>query len=322
MRLFKLLIASFVAALLLGACSMIPQPSSRGALVKVYRANTVKEGIVCSAGGEASIPYVYVGRDTVSGKVTDAEKRLIPEFAKSVLQESRFINVRSVSSDSGEYPDLSITVYKNSVDRKTSGGRITLDGIFQASIRIRQGGDIDCATADPVLVEKHYEAPSYDPGKLPSASKVQEQMVKEAVRRVVRQFVPTTTTELRPIKGGSEMADRAGKMIDGGNCTGAYEGVKAVAESPQSKDADLLYNAGVAVECMAWNNAQDQKAQTRYLRKAKELYQRAAFLKPGDSDIQKAAKEVSYEVDTFLASFERQKKTRDVMKEYQAPKSY
>jgi len=55
----------------------------------------------------------------VSGKVTDEEKRLIPEFAKSVFQESRFTTVRSVSSDSGEYPDLSITVYKNSVDRKT-----------------------------------------------------------------------------------------------------------------------------------------------------------------------------------------------------------
>ena len=321
MRRLSYLIAAALP-LLLGACAMVPQAPSKGALVKVYRANPVKEGLVCSVGGDQGLSFIYVGAQTVSGDIKDEEKRVIAQYAKAVLGETRFINVMGVPAGEGEYPDLSIRVHSYKVDTKKSGERVTRDGKFQTSFSIKQAGMLECATADPVLVEKHYEAPSYNAKKLPSIARVQEQMVKEAVRQVVRQFVPTTSTELRPIKGGNEMAERAGKMIDGGNCTGAYEGVRMVAESPQCNDADLLYNTGVALECMAWNSANDQKSQVNYLRKAKELYQRAAFLKPGDADIQKAAKEVSYEVDTFFASFERQKKTRDTLKQYQAPKSY
>lgn len=308
--------------LLLGACSMLPQPSSKGALVKVYRANPVKEGLVCSVGGDQGLSFIYVGPQTVSGAVNEEEKRVVAQYAKAVLGESRFINAMGVPAGEGEYPDLSIRVHSYGVDTKKSEGRVSRDGKFQASFSIKQAGMLECATADPVLVEKHYEAPSYSAEKLPSIARVQEQIVKEAVRQVVRQFVPTTSTELRPIKGGSDLADRAGKMIDGGNCEGAYDGVRMVADSPQCSDPDLLYNTGVALECMAWNKANDQKSQADYLRKAKAMYQRAAFLKPGDSDIQKAAKEVSYEVDTFFASFERQKKTRETLKQYQAPKSY
>jgi hypothetical protein len=301
---------------------MVPQPPSKGALVKVYRANPVKEGLVCSVGGDQGLSFIYVGAQTVSGDVGDEDKRVIAQYAKSVLGETRFINAMGVPAGEGEYPDLSIRVHAYKVNTKKAGERITRDGKFQASFSIKQAGMLECATSDPVLVEKHYEAPSYSAEKLPSIARIQEQMVKEAVRQVVRQFVPTTSTELRPIKGGSELAENAGKMIDGGNCSGAYEGIKAVAQSPQTNDANLLYNAGVALECMAWNAANDQKTQVDYLKKARAMYQRAAFLKPGDADMQKAAKEVTYEVETFFASFERQKKTRDTLKQYQGPKSY
>ncbi|MBW2202840.1 MAG: hypothetical protein JRF52_01760, partial [Deltaproteobacteria bacterium] len=164
--------------------------------------------------------------------------------------------------------------------------------------------------------------PVYKKERLPSPIRVKEAMVKEAVKRVVRQFVPVKSSVLRPIKTDGELTDKAGQMIDAGNCRGAYEVLKTAANDPKCEDPALLYNAGVALECMAWNVANDQKTQVRYLSKAGELYKRAAVLKPEDREMQKAMKDVFYELDTFFASFKRQKSTGKSLDEYKAPKGY
>ena len=314
----------FLAALFtlfLTACAATG-PAKKGALVNVYRPNPVKEAMVCTTQGEQGISYMYVGPETVSGKVGGEEKRVIAQYARAVLGETRFINPISVPATSGEYPDLSIRVHEFSVKTKKMGGRITREGLFQASFSIRQAGMLECSTSDPVLIEKHYEAPVYKKERLLSPIRVKETMVKEAVKRVVRQFVPVKSSVLRPIKTDGDLADKAAQMIDAGNCRGAYEVVKSVANNPNCKDSALLYNAGVALECMAWNAANDQKTQVRYLSKAGEFYKRAAVLNPGDKDMQKAMKEVFYELDTFFASFKRQKATGKSLDEYKAPKGY
>jgi hypothetical protein len=278
--------------------------------------------MVCTTPGEQGISYMYVGPETVSGTVAGEEKRIIAQYARAVLGQTRFINPISVISDTGEYPDLSIRVHRLSVKTKKMGGRITREGLFQASFSIRQAGMIECSTSDPVLIEKHYEAPVYKRERLPSPIRVKEAMVKEAVKRVVRQFVPVKSSVLRPIKTDGELTNRGAQMIDAGNCRGAYEVLKTAANDQKCDDPALLYNAGVALECMAWNGANDQKTQVRYLTRAGEFYRRAAVMKPEDREMQRAMKDVFYELDTFFASFKRQKTTEKTLDEYKAPKGY
>ena len=309
-------------ALSLAACAGV-KPSTKGALVTVYRANPVKEGIVCSTRGEQGIAYMYVGRETVSGKVGKEDKRIIAQYARSVLGQTNFISPISVPAMSGEYPDLSIRVHEFSVKTRTSDNRVKMNGVFQASFSIRQAGMLECSTSDPILIEKHYEMPVYKREMLPSTLKVMKSMIREAVSRVVRQFVPVKSSVLRPVKtGGGDLAEKAAQMIDSGNCRGGYEMAKPEASDPDCRNADLLYNAGVAIECMAWSTAHDQKTQERYLSKAGEYYRRAAMLRPEDAEMQRAMSDVFYELDTFFASFKRQKTTGKELDEYKAPTGY
>ncbi len=315
-------IAIGLLALFLAACAGI-KPSTKGALVNVYRPNPVKEGIVCSTEGEKGIAYMYVGAETISGKVGKEDKRIIAQYARSVLGQTNFISPISVPAMSGEYPDLSIRVHEFTVKTGTLDNRVKMDGVFQASFSIRQAGMLECSTSDPILIEKHYEMPVYKREKLPSTLKVKESMVREAISRVVSQFVPVKSSVLRPVKtGGGDVAEKAAQMIDSGNCRGGYEMAKPAASAADCRDADLLYNAGVAVECMAWSIAQDQKTQEKYLAAAGGYYRKAAMLKPEDSDMQKAMNEVLYELDTFFASFKRQKTTGKTLDQYKAPTGY
>ncbi len=308
--------------LFLGAGCATTQVSSRGALVSVYKPNTIKEAIVCSSGGDQGISFMYVGRDTISGKVRAGDKALIAQYARAVLGETRFINPVTVSSMEGEYPDLSIKVINFGVRTYREGASIKRYGVFQANFSIRQAGLLECSTADPILVEKTFVEPVYRKSKLPSVLRVKEMLVKEAVRRVVRQFVPVKSTVLRPVKGLTGMAKSAADMINSGNCVGAYEVLKPMANSPSCKDAYVLYNTGVALECMAWNSANDISTQQRYLSKALKYYRRAAMLKPGDPDIQKAMGEVSYELNTAFASLKRQHRTKKLLEEFKTPEGY
>lgn len=304
-----------------GGCATT-QVGSKGALVQVYKPNTVKESLVCSAGGDEGVSFMYVGRETISGNVSGSDKALIAQYARSVLGETRFINPVTMPSIEGEYPDLSISVINYNVSTKTQGGSIEKYGVFQANFSVRQGGILECSTGEPILVEKRFVQPAYRRDKLPSDLRVKEMLVKEAVRKVIRQFVPVKSTILRPVKGMAGMAKSAADMINSGNCIGAYEVLKPIADSPGCKDESVLYNAGVALECMAWNNANDLNTQQLYLQKALKYYRKAAMLAPQDYDIQKAMGDVSYELNTAFASTKRQKKTKKLLEEFETPTGY
>ncbi|RLA90601.1 MAG: hypothetical protein DRG20_03030 [Deltaproteobacteria bacterium] len=172
------------------------------------------------------------------------------------------------------------------------------------------------------MIEKQFQQPAYKADKLPSPLRVKEMLIKEAVRRVVRQFVPVKSIILRPVKFGSDLTNKVAAMINAGNCRGAYEIVKPTVKNPQCKDINLLYNAGVALECMAWNEANDINTQVFYLNKSLEYYRRAAILAPTDQDIQRAMRDVSYELDTAFAAFKRQKKTKKLLQKFQTPTGY
>ncbi len=298
-------------------------PSSTGALVKVYRPNTETASLACSTPQSKGMSFMYVGPETISGQVTPKEKKLITQFARAVLSETRVINPIGIPPMEGEYPNLSIDVLELSVTTQKGKNRITRKGAFQANINIRQMGLIDCATTEPISIDKQYETPCYKAETLLSERNIKEKMIKEAIRHAVRQFVPVKRTVLRPVKtGGGDMVENSARMIDGGNCRGAYEAIKPIVKSPDCKNADLLYNAGVAVECMAWKGAINQKIQTRYLQEAEKYYRKAAMLAPEDGDMQKASREVSYEVETFFVSSEAQNNTRQERDKYKAPTGY
>ena len=322
MRRYLLALTFFASSLLPLSCASTG-PSRTGALVKVYRPKVETASLACSTPQSKGISFMYVGPETISGQAGIKDKKLITQFARSVLSETRVINPIGIPPMEGEYPNLSIDVLELSVTDRKSQNRITRKGVFEANINIRQMGLIDCATTEPISIEKQYEAPSYKPEILLSTRKLKGKMIKEAVRRAVRQFVPVKRTVLRPVKtGGDELVEKSGQMIDGGNCRGAYEAIKPVVKSPDCKDADLLYNAGVAVECMAWKRAIKQETQARYLQEAEKYYRRAASLAPEDGDMQRASREVSYEVETFFVSGSAQSDTRRERDRYKAPTGY
>jgi hypothetical protein len=309
-------------SLLLLSCASTG-PSKTGALVKVYRPNVETASLACSTPQSKGISYMYVGPETISGKAGPKEKKLITQFARSVLSETRVINPIGIPPMEGEYPNLSIDVLELSVKDSKGRNRITRKGVFEANINIRQMGLMDCATTEPISITKQYEAATYKPETLPSPSTLKGKMIKEAVRRAIRQFVPVKRTVLRPVKtGGDELVEKSARMIDGGNCRGAYEAVKPIAKSPDCRDADLLYNAGVAIECMAWKRAIGQETQARYLQEAEKFYRKAARLAPADGDIQRASREVSYEVETFFVSSGTQRDTAREKDRYKAPSGY
>ena len=322
MRHYLLAATAILSAILLTCCAS-KGPSKTGALVKVYRPNVETASLACSTPQSKGISFMYVGPETISGKAGAKEKKLITQFARAVLSETRVINPIGIPPMEGEYPNLSIDVLELSVADRKKQNRIIRKGVFEANINIRQMGLLDCATTEPISIEKQYEAPSYKAETLLSPRKLKGKMIKEAVRRAVRQFVPVKRTVLRPVKtGGDEMVEKSAQMIDGGNCRGAYEAIKPIVKSPDCRDAEMLYNAGVAVECMAWKRALKQDAQARYLQEAEKYYRKAASLAPNDCDMQRASREVSYEVEAFFVSSGAQNDTRQERDRYQAPTGY
>lgn len=294
--------------------------SKKGALVKVYRANTETASLNCSTAEDEGVHFMYVGPETIKGKVNEREKKMIAQYARAVLNEARMIN--SFGIIDAEYPNLSIDVLELDVTTKKTKYRISKEGTFSVNINIKQAGLIDCATTDPISISKHYETAAYKSDNLQADQKIKEMMVKQAVRRAIRQFVPVKSNVLRTVKTGGDLVEKAALMIDAGNCRGAYESIAPAVNNPNCKDAELLYNAGVAAECMAWNGAYKSNDRTAYLQKAKEHYQRAAMINPRDADMQKASKEVAYEVDINIIATESGGKIKKEMKKYNAPKSY
>ena len=299
----------FIALFLLTGC-VASQGSYQGVLVRIYQPASVKEALVCSTDKHRGILYVYVGPETISGNISPEEKRVLSQFIKTVLTQTRFINPVSLASLHGEYPDFSVRIHTLKIIKKKERDRIIKKGILEASFSIRQAGVIDCVTGEPILVEKLFQAPFYKKEILPSDYKIKEEMVKEAVLRVVRQFVPTSTSILRVVKYGDEKAKKMALMLNNSNCRGAYEyGEEILQTTKKDLSAEFYYNMGVALECLAWQMANDQKTQYKYLKKSLTFYKKAAFLKPEDKEMQKAYKDVSYELNTFYSSFERQKET-------------
>lgn len=305
------------SCLLFASCTTT---SKKGALVKVYRPNTETAALHCSTAANEGVHFMYVGPETIKGKVTKREKKMIAQYARAALNEARLINSFGIAD--AEYPNLSIDVLKLDVTTKKTKYRTSKEGTFLVNINIRQAGLIDCATTDPILITKHYETAAYKSNNLQPDLKIKETMIKQAVRRAIRQFVPVKSNVLRPVKTGGDLVEKAALMIDAGNCRGAYEAIVPTVNNPNCKDAELFYNAGVAAECMAWNGAYKSNDRTVYLQRAKEHYQRAAMMNPGDADMQKASKEVAYEVYIDIIATESGGKIKKEMRKYDAPKSY
>ena len=320
---FTLLLSSFCLFIFLNGCTS-PGVSSKGAIVNVYRINTSTFNMVCSSGDLKGISYLYVGEKSIRGTISRHDKKLIAQYARAVFQESGFITPVAIPSLEGEYPELSIDVLELSIIDKNKELSIERQARFVASFSIRQAGIIDCSTAEPVVVQKSFIEPKYKKDQLPSPSRLKEQIIRDAIRRVMAQLVPAKVTVLRPVKGGLGIVGKISDMIDAGNCEGAYQLVKKKIDSKggEIKDADLLYNAGVALECMAWNTTEDISQRIDYLKSALRYYRKASLIKPSDTDIQRATKEVSFNIKVLLRAIKNQKKAKDFLKSFGAPSGF
>jgi hypothetical protein len=268
---------------------------------------------------------MYVGKETITGNISNQDKALISQYAKATLQESKFITPMAVPAMEGEYPELSIQVIEFFIKdiREKNGLQVKRYGRFVANFSIRQAGIIECSTGKPVFVEKSFIEPTYKKDKLPSILHLKEILIRNAVRRIVMQITPVKVSILRPVKGFCGESKRVANMIDSGNCKGAYQMIKKEVDSPECRNVYLLYNAGVALECMAWSTANnDIRQQIKYLRQALRYYTKAGELNPNDPDIQRAISEVSYGIRVMTSAIKRQKKTKRVLQELRTPTGF
>ncbi len=299
--------------------------SSKGAIVNIYSANSITSNLICSSGSRKDISYMYVGKKTITGNISDQDKSLLSQYAKAGLQESRFISPVAVPAMEGEYPELSIYVIEFFVKdiREENGLQIKRDGRFVANFSIRQAGIIECSTGKPIFVEKSFIEPAYKRNKLPSILQVKRMLIKEAIKRITMQFVPVKMSILRPVKSGYGKLREVANMIDSGNCKGAYQIIKKDINAPGCKDAHKFYDAGVAMECMAWSIANDNPdQQISYLKMALKYYTKAGELDPDDAEIQRAISEVSYSVKVLLKAAKRQKKTKKLLEDLKTPAGF
>jgi len=95
--------------------------SNKGIVVNVIEPPQQRVGSLQCNDKNFIMSYVYVGADTVKGKISRSEKRLIASYAKSALKETSYItpvgNKYMPGYDDKMYPIMTIDVIKSEIKK-------------------------------------------------------------------------------------------------------------------------------------------------------------------------------------------------------------
>jgi tetratricopeptide (TPR) repeat protein len=268
--------------------------------------------MVCTDNKKHILSRVAIGENSVTGKVTDTQKRLIAQAARAYLSKTGYV-VPLQPTGSPTEPLMKIDVYDLKIKKKESKDRISKQGIMTSSVNLRipiyfkgQLKTVECSSSEPITESVTYQYPKWESEKLPPDEKIVRNLAVETVKESLAQLIPQKVRILRPVKGGSGAIGKTANLVDQENYELAIKvGEKALAKAKKPA-AELYYNVGVAYEAKAWH--QDSlENQLKYLEKALSYYQKAAELKSDDPDINRTVRELTDEIKIIKDSLQNQK---------------
>lgn len=282
-----------VTFFLIGACAI---KAPKGIVVNVLRPITMEEGINCG-----KISLIFVDLQTFPSnelQLTSSEETMLIEEARSKIERTGFLQMNEgiLRDHHSNYHFLTFKIYKLTIKRN-SGNKIASIGVSASFSK----GNTECYTVN--FMEEFTRSENA------SDWKFKRDVVAKALDNLIRKFVPKKVKTLRPVFGASGDAARISDLLNGGNCKLALSLAK-IALKKNPNDKNLLYNAGVAIECLA-SNTINQQQKVALLEKAQSYYLQALHLDSDQEEIQRAEMEVEIQRELYKETFRRQK---DVIK--------
>jgi len=264
--------------------------------------------------------YVYVGADSVKGKISRSEKRLIASYAKSALKETSYItpvgNKYMPGYDDKMYPIMTIDVIKSEIKKlRPREDIVEKKGYFVAQIEIKApGSSVVCSSSKPISVEISYKAPTYNTSSLPSNESLKELLVKKAVKKAVASLVPVTETVFRQVVDGMGVVGDSAKMLNANNCEMAKEILENFVK--ENKDNDkAFYNLGVSYECLA--KSCEVSESFALLKKALKAYTNAVRFDPSNELYNQARKDVNNQLKILKKVLRHSKDVKSYIKNFE-----
>jgi hypothetical protein len=155
---------------------------------------------------------------------------------------------------------------------------------------------------------------------LPSDQVLLRQAVRHALEDVVSTFVPKKVPTLRPVHGLSGPLTRSSDLLLAGNCQDAL-GLLQQHLTPNGGHPQVLYNAGVAAECVA-TQERNQKRKGQALEVSVNYYKQALALGATDVDLQRARREAQQTLDFYQRIRTSSADQRQQREQYKSPKGF
>jgi hypothetical protein len=241
-------------AICLAGCATLSDFSSfkkqREVLVEVVRPSQMEEG------GCKTIHLVYLSPEKVLSaqgvRVSYASRQMIAEEIRRLLNETGYIKSTTVPSDleDADFHDMIVKVTSFEVKSSQQGNYRRKTAFVDLSLVLKEGGLQECYSITPPVSDHTAQVPIHRDQSLPSDQVLLRQAVRHALEDVVSTFVPKKVPTLRPVHGLSGPLTRSSDLLFAGNCQDALVMLQQHV-TPNGGDPQVLYNAGVAAECVA-----------------------------------------------------------------------
>ncbi|WP_462324931.1 tetratricopeptide repeat protein [Desulfoplanes sp.] len=295
-----------VFLLLLGGCVSGHGISScgKGITVKTLRPPEINEA---EKWGDISMVMVEV---TTSPDITQAYNAIIKEKAKIVLADTPYLTIREMVDESAKKGVTEIEAAHHFLkfnvdllDIQGSQNRVDIEiGMVAHLQKLRGDSYFECGVKDSV---DHY---TWQGDNLPP----EDCMVREALGRclasLIRQISPKEVCVYRPLKSGGNVCSRVANLLDSDNCDLARDlALEELASDPDNES--LLYNLGVAYECLA-SKSHKQEKKVEFLEDAEEVYNKYLMLDAQDEDVQTARHEVKESLSIYQVARDKQSRAQ------------
>ncbi|MBF0621563.1 MAG: hypothetical protein HQL54_06510 [Magnetococcales bacterium] len=300
----------------------------KGVAVKVLRPVTMVQGNTCNA-----VNLIWIDQERVISSegifLSGVERSQLAEKARSVVNETGFLQSTSLppESDSVRYHTMLIKLINMDIDQAQTAAHATKTGRIELSIALKEGGELsgftECYSTD-FSKEIVRRVPKYKHSQLPSDFDMKKMLIARAIRSVLRKFTPARVSTFRPVYGGLGEAAKVSDLLNGGNCKLAFK-VALTALKDNETDQSMLFNAGVAAECLA-GKSRKQLEKIKALKKSLEFYEKVLMASPSDKEANRAAKEVAQTLELYGDAASNQSDSRiklqKLEQEYSTPSGF
>ena len=254
------------------------------------------------------IEELCMAPDNIDIRGIDIQKdTLIDLIAGEILHIAKNILIVEKCDDYNHH--LEIKVNSLQIDEERAQNRIKRTGNIDIVFTVvkNQGEKKYILALNPYSLEKNHETWEWRKEFLLSRHEIKENLIKDAARTWVLHHLPTVGIRYRYLKSkGPEVVQDTLEMIKPGNCKDAYDLLVNIYPGldPPTRNrsydevpCSVLYHAGVACECVAFNQAQGFDDIKQWLKWADIFYARSSMKATDDMDIQLAAKDLSFAME-------------------------